>query len=456
MGSEQGQPPPAGGRRRLVKWILIAVGIVVLLAASAVAAFVVIRLHEGRDIHPASTVEFNTRQLPLPPAPKPPGIAWPVFGYGSTRTHVGPGRLRPPFRSLWVFRAGSLVEFPPVVAYGNIYFANAGGTLFAVDASSGKQVWKREAHRCTAASPAVANHLVYMSYLNRPPCNARGGKLDGEVVAFDARRGRLLWRRRIGPSESSPLVAGGRVYVGDWNGRVYALGARSGRVVWSFQTGGAVKGGIAISGGRLYVGAYDHYLYALSLRNGRLLWRSGSQVRLGNNGTFYSTPALAYSRVYIGSTDGKMYSYGATSGRLIWSQSTGGYVYSSPAVFDGRVYAGSYGHDFFAFNAATGRIVWRFDARAPISGSPTVIDGVVYFATLGGRTFALVARTGKLLWSFRDGKYAPPVSDGKRLYLTGVGSVYGMVPRAGGAAASAQRFPSQGNGRSRSRASTRS
>ena len=32
--------------------------------------------------------------------------------------------LAPPFRTLWTFRARSLVEFPPVVAYGHLFFAD--------------------------------------------------------------------------------------------------------------------------------------------------------------------------------------------------------------------------------------------------------------------------------------------------------------------------------------------
>jgi outer membrane protein assembly factor BamB len=43
-------------------------------------------------------------------------------------------------------------------------------------------------------------------------------------------------------TESSPLVAGGLVYVGDWSGRVTALDARTGRTRWSYRAGGAVKG----------------------------------------------------------------------------------------------------------------------------------------------------------------------------------------------------------------------
>jgi outer membrane protein assembly factor BamB len=124
----------------------------------------------------------------------------------------------------------------------------------------------------------------------------------------------VIWRHRTGPSETSPLVADGRVYVGDWNGWVYALDAGTGRQVWRFRTGGEVKGALALSGRRLYVGSYDHHVYALAARTGRLIWRGSSQERLGGRGTFYSTPAAAYGRVYIGTTDGKVYSFGATTG----------------------------------------------------------------------------------------------------------------------------------------------
>ena len=200
--------------------------------------------------------------------------------------------------------------------------------------------------------------------------------------------GRVLWRKTIGPSESSPVVSGGSLFVGDWSGRVYSFSARTGRLRWMFQAGGKVKDGIAVSGGHVYFGAYDSHVYALDARTGKLLWRASSQPRLGQSGEFYATPAAsAYGRVFIGSTDGKEYAFGATTGDLLWSHSTGGYVYSSSAVWRERIYAGSYSHSFFCFDAATGDTLWSFRANGAISGSPTVVAGRVYFSTLAGRTY---------------------------------------------------------------------
>ena len=410
-----------------MKWALIAVAAVVLVLVGAGVAYYLHVKQAGRDVKGSSTVEFVTTEAAPPPPPEP-GVAWPTYGHDPERQRFANGiALAPPFRRAWMFRAQALVEFPPAVAYGRLFFANNAGVLYAVGAKNGKRAWKYDSHRCVAASPAIDEHVVFESFMNAPPCNRKSSpKLTGELVAFTVGTGKVLWRRTIHPSESSPVVVGGAVIVGDWSGRVYAFRKRSGRLYWSTKLHGQVKGGVAVSGGKVYVGDYSGHVYALGLRSGRILWQASSQPRFGHSGTFYATPALAYGRVYIGATDGKMYSYGAASGKLRWSQSTGGYVYSSAAVWRDRVFAGSYSGRFFAFDAATGAILWQFKANGPISGSPTVVAGRVYFATLKGTTYALDARTGARLWTFPDGKYSPVVADANRLYLVGYTRLYGL------------------------------
>jgi outer membrane protein assembly factor BamB len=410
--------------------ILVLAGLVVL-AAGVLAAFAVHRLREGGNVRGSPIVEYVTTTAP---APKPPlRIQWPMYGLDEARTRSIDLPLRPPFRRVWRYQASSLVEFPPALGYGRLFFSTNSGILTAIGQKNGKWAWKYRSHRCVAASPALGPHAhgtVYETFLNRPPCNAltggHGG--DGEVIALSVGRGKIHWRHTIGPSESSPLIVDERLYVGDWNGDVWAFDANYGRVLWKASLGGAIKGGIAYAGGRLYVGSYDGHVYCLST-SGKTLWRASAEPRLYGHATFYSTPAVAYGRVYIGSTDGKVYSFGAKTGKLRWSHGTGGYVYASPAVWNQTVFAGSYSGRFYALDAATGDVRWSFDANGPISGSATVIGGVVYFATLEKRTYALDARTGAVLWTFADGKYTPAVAVENRLFLVGFSVIYGMVPR---------------------------
>ena len=415
-----------------MKRALVALGAVAILVLAGLVAYGLYRKHQGRDVRGSSSVEFVTTQAKKPPPRLPPKILWPMYRYDAARLGAPdgiPDTIKPPFKPRWYFRGRALVEFPPVIAYGRLYFANANGKLFAVDTKLRGAIWQRWTRRCTAATPAVADHTVFMTFLNKPPCNATRSGLDGETIAMDADTGKVRWRVRMGPAESSPLVVGKLVYVGDWRGKVYALNTRTGRTVWSYQTGNKVKDGLAYAGGKVYFGSYDSHVYALNARTGKLVWKAGAQQRLGSRGTFYSTPAVAYDRVYIGSTDSKVYSFGATTGKLRWSHGTGGYVYGSPAVWNQRVYVGSYDHNFYCFDAATGDVRWKFKSNGPISGSAVVINGVVYFSSFKGRTYALDARTGKQLWFFRRGKYGAVVSDRKWLYLVGYARVFAMAPR---------------------------
>jgi outer membrane protein assembly factor BamB len=403
---------------------------VALVAVAAVGAGGALLLREraGRDVRGSSTQEFVTTTAPAPvaaPVVAPAG-SWPTYGFDARRDRtVVAHAVRPPFARDWTFHGRALLEFPPAIDHGTLFLPTFDGRFYALDAATGRVRWHVRSGRCSWASPAVARGLVVETFLNRPGnCDAGDG---GEVVAF-TEAGRVRWRQSLPPTESSPLVVGDSVYVGAWDGAVRAYALATGHLRWTRHLGGPIKGSLAAAGGTLYVGDYDGRLDALTTA-GTMRWRARSLPRLlGGSGRFYSSPALAYGRVYLGSTDGKVYSYGATSGHLVWATSTGGYVYGSPAVAAGLVLVGSYDRSFYAFDAATGAVRWRFRTNGPISGAASVIDGLVYVSTLRERTYALDVHTGRLVWTFADGKYSPAVTDGKRLYLVGLGRLYALTP----------------------------
>src|SRR5262249_44222950 len=100
-------------RRRAMRWVLIGAGVVVLALVGAGIAYYLHVKHAGRDVKGSSTVEFVTTQA-APPPPPPPGIAWPTYGHDQERRRFANGiSLAPPFQQAWMFRARSLLEFPP-------------------------------------------------------------------------------------------------------------------------------------------------------------------------------------------------------------------------------------------------------------------------------------------------------------------------------------------------------
>ena len=67
-----------------------------------------------------------------------------------------------------------------------------------------------------------------------------------------------------GAVESSPVVAGGIVYVGSHDHNLYAFDARTGQKLWSYTTGNMIISSPTVVGGIVYVGSNDHNLYAFN------------------------------------------------------------------------------------------------------------------------------------------------------------------------------------------------
>jgi len=437
--------PPQERKRRLRR-IVLGLGIALLTLVGAAAAYVVTR-QEGDVSNP--DVEFRDEPAATPDAeqePDAPGgkktapvdrFIWSNYGYTRDRRRFLPLKrpLRPPFKEIWQYQGNVLLEFPPVIGGKRLFLLNDSGKLFAIHKHGGKTLWKRRLGALAAASPAYADGTVYVVLLQRS-LKGRGARI-GRVVALDGKTGKVRWARELASrSESSPLIAGDRLYFGSESGTVYAMSARDGSVRWRFRADGAVKGGLALADGRLYFGDYGGRVYAIRQDSGRQVWRAstrGGRFGLGA-GNFYSTPAVAYGRVYMGNTDGRIYSFSASSGRLAWSRSTGGYVYASPAVAQlpgsrPMVYAGSYSGRFFALDARSGAVRWSRGGNGRISGGASVIGDIVYYADLGNkRTIGLGARTGRKVFEHERGSYNPVVSDGETIYLTGYHAMYALQP----------------------------
>jgi outer membrane protein assembly factor BamB len=423
-------PPPRRRRRGL----LVGIAVLLVLAGGAVAFLLA---HKPGDVsHP--DVEFTTDAGTTTAPPRPQAVdrfLWPTYGYREDRTRNfgdAPGYLRPGFRRGWTYRSGALLEFPPTIDGGSLYFLDDDGILRALDKTSGRIRWRQQVGRLAAATPAVGDGRVYAVALQGI------SSATGRVAAYRASDGRQVWSKAL-PSraESSPLLRRGTVYFGSEDGTVYALSARNGRTLWTYHASGAVKGGPAFANGNLYFGDYGGKVHAVRARDGKEIWSVGtSGTRFGfGSGSFYSTAAVAFGRVYLGNTDGRVYSFAASSGTLAWATSTGAYVYASPAVADTpglgpTVYIGSYDGNFYAFDARSGAKRWSYPAGAKISGSATIVGNVVYFSNLGAKnTVGVNARTGKQAFGFPDGAFNPVVADRRAIYLAGYTNLYEMLPK---------------------------
>ncbi len=405
------------------------------LLAIGLAVAVLLLLSSCGSSHrerPAKSIVSTTTRQPAKPRPGPTDVAWPVYGYNLSRTRFFPhgSSLDPPLRVGWRYRDRSLLEFPPVIYDNTLYFQDADGRAKALSTTNAHVLWLTKVGTLAAASPALdlRHKLVFFTLLSASPGATVPG--NGRIVALAMKTGRLVWSHALPPgSESSPLVHGLSVFVGDQGGTVYSFRTYNGHLNWTFGASGAVKGGVAFAHGTIYFGDYGGHLYAVNARSGREIWSAPA------GDTVYSTPAVAFGRVYIGNTGGAVSAFWANSGAPAWSASTGSYVYSSAAVADvpgmgPTIYIGSYDGTMRAYDALTGGVRWSHAAGGRIDGSATILGNVVYYSDLGSNTTAgLDLRTGRQVFSFPDGEFSPVITDGKAVFLTGYSTLYQMLPK---------------------------
>jgi len=79
----------------------------------------------------------------------------------------------------------------------------------------------------------------------------------------------------------------------------------SGKPVWTFQTRARVDSSPVLAGSRLYIGGNDGKLYVLDAATGK------SVFEFEAGGPLSASPAIAEGKVVIGSQDGKLFCLGA-------------------------------------------------------------------------------------------------------------------------------------------------
>ncbi len=147
-----------------------------------------------------------------------------------------------------------------------------------------------------------------------------------------------------GPTETSPIVWNGMMYVTSAHDHVYALNAATGKLVWQFADNPhvisfAANRGVGILHGVVYLGTLDGHLIALDAKTGKKLW---DEVAVHNPvNTFYTMAPVPYKMA-----DGKWV--------LLESASNGDW--------------GGIGY-ITAFNPANGKRVWEWKT-IPGPGQP--------------------------------------------------------------------------------------
>jgi outer membrane protein assembly factor BamB len=327
--------------------------------------------------------------------------AWPMYRGGLARTGAAAAAVGPPdgVRPPWHAASGVSVASSPAVVDGTVYVGGDDGSLRALRADTGAEVWRYRTDSRIRSSPAVAGDTVVV------------GGTDQSVHAVDADTGEPRWTHDTGFWVlSSPAVTDGTVYVGSDDFSVYALDGADGGLLWEFRADGeASASSPAVVDGTVYVACDDGNVYALDADTGAETWR------LETDFVMHTTPAVTDGQVYVGSSQNRLYALDAADGSVRWTFDTEGDVHASPAVAGDAVLFGSDDGRVYAADRATGEERWRFPANDWVRSSPTVAGETVYVGADTGSVYALDVSTGRPQWRHRVGdrvSASPAVADG--------------------------------------------
>lgn len=318
----------------------------------------------------------------------------------------------------WRFATGGRVVASPVTDGTRVVVASDDGQVYALDPRSGRLLWQAATDGPVPSTPAIADGRVHvLSY-------------DGRVHTLDAATGAPLWRFATGGERrfearglhgsrprtqtvadpydvflSSPVVAGGTLWVGSSDGHLLALDAATGALRWRQRTGDVVHASPAVSDGIVVVGSWDGGLYAYDAADGTPRWRfqAGLDPLMHNQQGFQSSPAIEDGIVCCGCRDAHLYALDLRSGAERWRFSTGqSWVVGSPALAGGKVvFATSDTSLVHALDVASGRPAWQVQAEAYMFASPTVAGDTVLLGQLNGTLLALSLADGAERWRWR-------------------------------------------------------
>lgn len=331
---------------------------------------------------------------------------WPVYRQNHTRNggqhHASalsdPSRV-PSLAARWTFSVpaadtvagmGSGFRASPIVHRDRVYVGSGNGRMYALDANTGSVLWKfpappaaplRSQFTCNPSSQGIASSAAI----------ARVGGV--EAVIFGA------------PDPSVGTKLG--------EGRLFALNASTGAEIWRSQVVARLTGTTSgsttqlhqqigysspvVYGGRIYVGVADHC--DNPIQKGRII-----AVRLAD-GTI--DPAFTYCST---GTCGD-----ATRGGGVWSGVAAArnriYATTGNSNNGGPEPAPNHGLSMIQLNAATGAMGWRFqpvpyalDWDPDWAAGPNVMStscGVHSVSTMkDGWTHAIAAATGARRWTF--------------------------------------------------------
>jgi polyvinyl alcohol dehydrogenase (cytochrome) len=356
--------------------------------------------------------------------------------------------------SWWTFKAAATVKTAVSIGnHGqSAFFGDTNGNVYAVSAADGTLIWKTRPESHGAAritgSPLLVGSRLYVPISSGEEGAAADPKYPcctfrGSVAALDASSGKQIWQSYTIDRAPAPTRKGASG-VQFWG--------PSGAAVWSSPTADLKRRVIYVATGNNYsdpATQTSDAVIAIAMDSGKKLWsrqftpndlwnigcvaeqKDNCPDSRGDDYDFGAPPMLRRSQtgrdvLLLAQKSGVVYALDPSrKGKILWQKRLGhggplggiqwgGAADRNNAYFplsdwdDSKPEAGG---GLFALDLATGKQAWfaappkpsclkQFGCSAAQMAPPTVIPGVVFAGSLDGHLRAYDAKNGSVIWDF--------------------------------------------------------
>ncbi len=398
----------------------------------------------------------------------------------------------------WHFQADAGVRGAVAIS-GNplkVYFADYATNVYALDLKTGALIWKQRSgvhpQSAVTGSVAVLKNTIVVPITSFEVISALDPNYDcctssGEVVALDAKAGRIIWRHRVISEEAkvSGKKSNGKSFFGP-----------AGAIVWGSPN-------IDTKRGLVYFGTGENYtdpatktsdaIQAVDIKTGKLIWtyqatkddtwnlacpgdpncpeKEGPDLDFGMAPIIVKGGLDGKDVLVVGQKSGVVHALEPETGKVVWQTRIGkggalGGIHWGMAVDGNQIFAANADNfngidnsdpgrnaspGLYALDIQTGKINWSQPTPAADQGkipansaAPLALSEIVFAGALDGHIRAYDKISGNILWDFDtvrkyetvngiagkggslDGP-SPVVSDGILYVNSGYGS-FGEIP----------------------------
>lgn len=202
---------------------------------------------------------------------------WPQLQHDAQRTGSTPDGPEPPWTIVWHYDFAEEGEdvlniVQAVVHQDTVFVGSRHGSMHAIDAETGHRKWRFAGCGPVLHTAAAADGRVFF------------GALDG-LYALNTADGALAWKypgQTVHGFGAAPLLAEGKLFIGERSGTFHALDPATGHALWSAdlsapicQTAAYADPAPGERSGRVFVGAEDMVFRCLDAATGKELWHAG-------------------------------------------------------------------------------------------------------------------------------------------------------------------------------------